>query len=430
MTMPLARFSDTLTVLGYSFTREGPCLIYPMIVDKDLEQMISAIEEREVDSGAIANQMLSVPETNTQDDETRLETLLYRNSRCERHEILEFKESFIRHLSQNCSGKKEIGAGGQARVIKGEFRNKEIAIKIIDQKSNMGASLALREINVTNYLRHPNIVSLLGTSITSFGLCLLYPFVKGKDLKKILYEHDELLTAKQRFKIIREIAEAIHHIHEIPFRESGKVLVHSDIQPANIMIENFDENNPGDTELIAKLIDFGILNEIEVTKNESGQNVTTHITKTMHLIGVKRYVPPEGLAPQQGGNKEINRARDVFAFGMVLMDVLTNEGFDTSKSAAADSAAELVSRINLESKDLTQILKSNFKNHHVEWSGEEKESAVELINIAKKCIDQDKNHRPHMKEIVEEFERESLKTAFLKAQSKTGGTRRVNFDQD
>jgi len=417
MTMPLARNPHIPNLLGYSFTREGRCLLYQIIVDEngkqldDLAEMKKVIDKSERKSDTLVRQFLRVPENEVENEETILETLFDSNARCEKHDIPEFTEAFIRHLRKNCSGEEDIGAGGQATIKKGKTKNNiEIAIKIMKKTSNIpkAAEKAEKEIEVTNYLRHTNIVSLLGISTTSFGLCFLYPFVRGKDLKTILLDHDDFLKAKQRFRIILELADAIHHIHEKAYKESGKVLVHSDIQPSNIMIENFDENDYG-KKLKVKLIDFGILNEFEVTKNKSGQDVTTHITKTMHLVGVDRYVPPEGLPSNRGGKAEIHRSRDIFAFGMVLMDILTDEkGY----------AAECVSKIDSLQQDLKEILKLK-----VDWNGKEKETGVDLIKMARRCIDQNKDNRPGMKEIVEEFETDTFSKTFASP------TKKVNFEE-
>ena len=91
-------------------------------------------------------------------------------------------------------------------------------------------------------LRHPNILDLYGYSNDfSDEPCLIYPFMRDT-LSKRLAKNNALptLTAKERLNIAFGIAKALNHIHQQEVMEDGKrtVLVHRDIKPQNILLDD------------------------------------------------------------------------------------------------------------------------------------------------------------------------------------------------
>ena len=91
-------------------------------------------------------------------------------------------------------------------------------------------------------LRHPNIIDLYGySSDNPDEPCLIYPFLRHT-LAQRLAKNNELppLTARERLNISFGIAKAINHIHQQEIVENGKrkVLVHRDIKPQNILLDD------------------------------------------------------------------------------------------------------------------------------------------------------------------------------------------------
>ena len=91
-------------------------------------------------------------------------------------------------------------------------------------------------------------------------------------------------------KIIREIAEAIHHAHE-------RGVVHRDLKPPNILLTAADE---------PRVTDFGLARRIDVPEG---------ITVSGQVLGTPSYMSPE----QAAGNTDlIGPATDIYAIGAIL----------------------------------------------------------------------------------------------------------------
>ena len=113
---------------------------------------------------------------------------------------------------------------------------------------------------------------------------------------------------RERFGIAADIARGLTFLHTV----CNPVIVHQDVKTANILL------GPGGgrgTPLVAKLADFGTVRVAPTLAD------ATHVS-TIHIAGTRPYMPPESF---QAGH--ISPKTDSFAFGVVLLELLTAKHF-------------------------------------------------------------------------------------------------------
>ncbi|XP_023638833.1 L-type lectin-domain containing receptor kinase V.7 isoform X2 [Capsella rubella] len=197
--------------------------------------------------------------------------------------------------------KQLLGRGGFGQVYKGTLpgSNAEIAVKRTSHDSRQGMSEFLAEITTIGRLRHKNLVKLLGYCRHKDNLYLVYDFMPNGSLEKYLNrsntnENQERLTWEQRFKIIKDVATALLHLHQ----EWVQVIIHRDIKPANVLI---------DQDMNARLGDFGL-----AKLHDQGFD-----PQTSRVAGTFGYIAPEFLRTGRA-----TTSTDVYAFGMVMLEVV------------------------------------------------------------------------------------------------------------
>ncbi|VYS60920.1 unnamed protein product [Arabidopsis thaliana] len=163
-------------------------------------------------------------------------------------------------------------------------------------KGGFGMSEFLAEISTIGRLRHPNLVRLLGYCRHKENLYLVYDFMPNGSLDKYLdrNENQERLTWEQRFKIIKDVASALLHLHQ----EWVQIIIHRDIKPANVLIDHEMNARIGDFGL-AKLYDQGL------------------DPQTSRVAGTFGYIAPELLRTGRA-----TTSTDVYAFGLVMLEVV------------------------------------------------------------------------------------------------------------
>jgi eukaryotic-like serine/threonine-protein kinase len=164
-----------------------------------------------------------------------------------------------------------------------------------------------REAKMLASLNHPNIVAIYGVE----DRALILELVPGKNLKGPLPVATALGYAGQ-------IASALEAAHE-------KGIVHRDLKPANIRI------TPAG---LVKVLDFGLAKAIEADPSVDYATLTAHGTETGAILGTPAY-----MAPEQACGEAVDQRADIWAFGVVLFEMLTGKkafgGLSNSDSIAA-----------------------------------------------------------------------------------------------
>ncbi|MBW1879246.1 MAG: serine/threonine protein kinase, partial [Deltaproteobacteria bacterium] len=195
---------------------------------------------------------------------------------------------------------KQLGRGGMGSVYRCHNRHAtriHAAIKLLDSAimhDESAKARFVREAEILFDLDHPNIVKVSSVNLGSLPAYLEMEFVEGLPLEDWL-EEDHSLRFAQALSVAEQLASALVYLH-------GKGVYHRDIKPMNLLIRP-------DGQL--KLVDFGLA--IEATKDR--------ITDAGTMFGTPAYAPPEWLQPVPIDP----RAWDVYAFGVVLWEMLTGE---------------------------------------------------------------------------------------------------------
>jgi Tol biopolymer transport system component/tRNA A-37 threonylcarbamoyl transferase component Bud32 len=209
----------------------------------------------------------------------------------------------------------QIGEGGMGQVYRATDTTlgRQVAIKILpDALAADPDRLARfeREAKTLASLNHPHIAAIYGFEKSAATRALVMELVEGDDLSQKLaglkakrsgFPIDEALS------IAKQIAEALEAAHE-------QGIVHRDLKPANIKVR------PDGT---VKVLDFGLAKVVEPASAMSAIAMTSltrplDATQAGFILGTAAY-----MSPEQAAGKPVDKRSDLWAFGVVLFEMLT-----------------------------------------------------------------------------------------------------------
>ena len=197
-----------------------------------------------------------------------------------------------------------VGRGGMAIVYKARHLQlaRMVAIKMLRPEEFRGdsASRLLKEAEAIARVQHPNVVQVFEVGTFQGMPYLVLEFVEGGTLAEQLRSGP--MSPAEAARFIQTVATAVHHFHMVS-------IVHRNLKPRNILIQNLDSSNVHPQPLVPKVTDFGLAKHL-------GQ---TELSRTGELIGTPNYMAPE----QAAGQKEIGPAADIYSLGAILYECLT-----------------------------------------------------------------------------------------------------------
>jgi tetratricopeptide (TPR) repeat protein/tRNA A-37 threonylcarbamoyl transferase component Bud32 len=194
-----------------------------------------------------------------------------------------------------------LGSGGMASVYQAwdETLGTAVALKLIrvDASTPRAELRALedrfkRELKLARQVTHPNVVRIHDLGEVESTLYLTMEYVQGADLATLL-KREPQLPLPRLLLLARQIAAGLAAAHK-----AG--IVHRDLKPANVMVVEAQDH--------ALLMDFGI-----------ARSTTAATINTMPgaLIGTLDY-----MAPEQARGEPTDERTDVYAFGLILYELL------------------------------------------------------------------------------------------------------------
>ncbi|HXV32698.1 MAG TPA: serine/threonine-protein kinase [Gaiellaceae bacterium] len=182
------------------------------------------------------------------------------------------------------------GGGGSVWLARDEHAGRDVALKIVDREGKPGAR-AEREVDAATRLRHPRCLRALALSRDDRHVYVAYPYVAGQTLRDALRGGG--LDDWSAVEAAAQVLEALAHAH-------SKGVVHRDVKPANVMLEDGEE-------VSVRLLDFGLA-QLEHADT---------LTAVGDVPGTLAYIAPERLA-----GEEATGAADVWAAGVLLWEAL------------------------------------------------------------------------------------------------------------
>ena len=208
-----------------------------------------------------------------------------------------------------------LGAGGMGRVYQAHDTRlgRTVALKISRVEFNERFE---REARAVAALNHPNVCTIHDVGPNY----LVMELVEGPTLSDRMKEGP--IPLEEALRIARQIADALEAAHE-------KGIVHRDLKPGNIKIK------PDGT---VKVLDFGLakLRPVDVapgTKPEDSPTISMAATSAGMILGTAAY-----MSPEQARGKVVDKRADIWAFGVVLYEMVTGrrlfEGEDVTETLA------------------------------------------------------------------------------------------------
>ncbi|MDH4222760.1 MAG: tetratricopeptide repeat protein, partial [candidate division Zixibacteria bacterium] len=217
----------------------------------------------------------------------------------------------------------KLGEGGMGVVYKAQDiqLQRPVALKFLPPHiadSPEEKARFIREAQSASSLNHPNVTTIYGIEDTPEGVFIVMEYVEGKTLRQIIEEKP--FSIKKTLEIGIQICEGLAAAHE-------KGIVHRDIKSANIMLTSRGQ---------VKIMDFGLA-------KISGAD---QLTETSSTLGTTAY-----MSPEQASGEETDQRSDIFSFGVVLYELLT----DQLPFGGEHSAAIIYSLLNEEPQPISQI---------------------------------------------------------------------------
>ena len=202
----------------------------------------------------------------------------------------------------------ELGRGGAGTVFKATHSGTGavVALKVLAASKVKRARIVQRffdEVRAASSVAHPGLIK--GYDFIEIEqprrLAYAMEFVDGESLRARLKKHGAL-DLRTAIAVGRQICQALGALHQ-----AG--IIHRDLKPENILLVG-PKNRPN-----IKLLDFGVVKFLPVDKTEPAQTVAAAAGT---FVGTPRY-----MAPEQAAGAAIDHRADLFAFGVLMFEMVT-----------------------------------------------------------------------------------------------------------
>src|SRR5215203_5761521 len=209
-----------------------------------------------------------------------------------------------------------LGAGGMGEVYRARDTklDRNVAIKVLPESFGLDPERVARftrEAKTLAALNHPNIASIYGLEESNGVSGLVLELVEGPTLADRI-AHGRI-PLEEAMPIARQIADALEKAHE-------QGIIHRDLKPANIKLR------PDGT---VKVLDFGLAKALAATDpiptsialaNSPTLTSPVGLTGVGVLLGTAAY-----MSPEQTRGRAVDKRADIWAFGCLLFEMLTDK---------------------------------------------------------------------------------------------------------
>ncbi|XP_057961191.1 LRR receptor-like serine/threonine-protein kinase RPK2 [Malania oleifera] len=267
----------------------------------------------------------------------------------------------------NCIGNGGFGATYKAEISPGFL----VAVKRLSVgRFVQGVQQFHAEIKTLGRIRHPHLVTLIGYHASQTEMFLIYNYLPGGNLENFIKERSSsAVDWKILHKIALDIARALACLHD----ECVPRVIHRDVKPSNILLDN---------NLNAYLSDFGLSRLLGTSE--------THATTG--VAGTFGYV-----APEYAMTCRVSEKADVYSYGVVLLELISDKKaldpsfFSESNGFNIVSWASMLLRQGQAKEVFTAGL----------WDAGPHDQLVETLHLAVLCTVESLSIRPTMKQVVQ-----------------------------
>lgn len=273
----------------------------------------------------------------------------------------------IKEATQNFSPSTLI----KGAVYRGIMKGRIVAVKNVTRNVS-------KELQILNKVHHSNLVTLLGSCIASPEQSyLVYEYAENGSLSDCLHNGDlstssssmSTLGWNNRLQVALDVATALEYIHD----HANPSYVHKDVKSSNILL---------DSKYRGKLANFAL------AKSTADEAITRHI------VGTQGYMAPEYLA--QG---VVSPKIDVFAFGVVLLEILSGEeAVLRDRQGKEMFLSSAIIDVLSGSSDGKESLKA-WMDPHLQ-NVYPLDCAYSVALLARSCVADDPSTRPHVRDVA------------------------------
>ena len=253
-----------------------------------------------------------------------------------------------------------IGEGGMGQVYRATDAKlkRQVAIKVLPPSLAADADRLARfqrEAEVLACLNHPNIAAIYDLEESGGTTALVMELVEGDDLSQRIARG--AMPLDEALPIAKQIAEALEAAHE-------QGIIHRDLKPANIKVR-------GDGAV--KVLDFGLAKAMDPA-GASGANAANSPTLTAHatalgmILGTAAY-----MAPEQAKGKAVDKRADIWAFGVVLYEMLAGRA-----AFAGDTITDIIAAV---------------VTREPEWTALPAATPASIRRLLARCLEKDPKRR-------------------------------------
>jgi len=232
----------------------------------------------------------------------------------------------------------KLGEGGMGEVYRATDTKleRQVAIKVLPAafvEDHERLARFEREAKLLAQLHHPNVASIFGMEESEGTKALVMELVEGPTLADRLESGP--LPLEESLSLSRQIAEALEEAHE-------KGIIHRDLKPQNIKAS---------IEGKVKVLDFGLAKAMDPTSAASGPSsasqlaasptLTLGATQMGVILGTAAY-----MSPEQAKGAAVDKRADIWAFGVVLYEMLSGHRLFAGDSVPETLAGVLKTEID------------------------------------------------------------------------------------